>query len=205
MNPNYWRESFTRRYFLSDCEELPADAVRRVTEHVQDLQRSFAHLILRLHGKRWHHLCFYPLRLKSAADCPACKLIADVEHLLLLEVYGHISGVVIDFFHGPGHKDQLEEAVRLYAWAVFHMSKPRSLVREGASLVDFARHRVGDLYDESFVHKPLSSPACAGLTTEEDLERLAGIFASAYASLVEALDAWRRTHVNVTDSAFPAE
>lgn len=206
MDPNYWHESFTKRRFFPHQATLPPDAVQQVTKRAQELQRSIAQLILALHGERLHARCFYPRLVNRPGTCPACTVIMDLERLLLLEVYGHIDGVVIDFFHEPEHRDQLEEAVRLYAWSVFQPGEPHQLVREPAELVDFARYRVGELHSESFVHKPVKGAnEGAGLTSEEELEHLAGLFASAYAALTDKQDAWRRTHSGVVISAFPAE
>lgn len=209
MDQRYFRESFTRRRFFPDLAELPSDAVQQVTKRVQELQRAIAQLILRLHGERLHAQCFYPRLVNRPGTCTACTVIMELERLLLLEVYGHIDGVVIDFLHEPEHRDQLEAAIRLYAWSVFHQCEPRRLVREPAELIDFARYRVGELYSESFVHKPLrgreEGGEAVGLTSEEDLEHLSGLFASTYAALVDKLDAWRGAHPGVITSAFPAD
>lgn len=206
MDPRYWRESFTRRRFFPHQATLPADAVQQVTKQVQELQCSIAQLIWHFHGERWHAQCFYPRLVSRPGACPACTVIMALERLLLLEVYGHIDGVVIDFFHEPEHRDQLEEATKLYAWSVFQQCEPHRLVREPAELVDYARYRVGELYSESFVHKPVRrANKGVGLTSEEELEHLAGLFASVYAALTDKQDAWRRTHPGVVISAFPVE
>src|SRR5229473_8592738 len=111
MEQAYWLESFTRRRFFPELETMPPDVVQQVTKQMQDLYLSTAQVMRRLHGERWHALCFYP-RLEKDAPlvCPACQVQYDLEQLLLVKVYGHIGGVVIDFFHEPQHRDQLEAA-----------------------------------------------------------------------------------------------
>jgi hypothetical protein len=213
MNPDYWRESFTRRHFLENQETLPGDAVGQVWQQVLDIHKDAARWIQRLHSKRWHGTCSYPL-LQVPESCEACRTILDLEHFLLHEIYVHIDGVVIDFFHEPAHKDQLEAAIKLYAWSVFQQCKHGKLVHEENELFAYAMHRVGRLFSESFVHKPVREQgqgAVPGeqnptvLTSEEDLERLAHIFADTYATQVRKFYVWRMMRPGVPISAFSAE
>ncbi len=208
MDKTYWLESFTRRWFLPDHETLPANAVDLVRTMAQELVLDTARFIRRLHGKRWHELCYYPKLETIPGDCSACDTIMYLERFVQQEIHANISGVVIDFLHEPDHTDQLKVAVQLYAWSIFHQGKHRPLVRQPEELLDYASYRMEELCGESFVHKPIregdEETPQPGETTEQELHQLAQIFAETYTRLVQEFDAWRATHPGITVAAFPA-
>lgn len=211
MNSAYWKTSFTKRRFLRDQETLPPDAVQQVEKQVDELHQNAVRWIRLLHDERYHSSqCMYPQsKMEQQGTCVACQTIHDVRILLLTEVYVHISGVVLDFFHEPDHKEQLAEAVKLYAWSLFHWQKDQTLVRWRNELMEYAQYRLDDLYGESFAHKPIRDEqdeemAQPGETTREDLKPLVIIFAKTYSALVHEFDAWRRENIGIPVFAFPS-
>lgn len=209
MDPVYWKESFTSRWFAPDQEVSPEDAVQQVTALVQSITHDVASWARRLHAKHWHGGCAYPLLEGSSSSCIACRTIFDMEQLLLREVYVHIDGVVIDFFHEPAHKKQLDEAVKLYAWGIFHQGKHRQLIFQRDRLTEYAAHRIGRLHGESYVHKAVrgedDETAQPGETTRADLDALTESFVAVYSNFASQFVAWRRAHPGMSTSAFPLE
>jgi len=210
MNPHSWRASFTRRSFLPEYASLPDNAVDLVRTRAEELVLHAARCIRHLHGERWHTLCYYPELHIVPGACSACDMIMHLDRFVEMHIHANISGVVIDFLHEPDHTDQLNVAVQLYAWSIFHHGKHGHLLRQPEEIRSFADYRMGDLFGESFAHKPMRDEGDEETphpneTSEEELKHLVQIFSDTYAEQVKRFDAWQASHAGFSVAAFPAE